>query len=208
LLPFSFSEEIMRTRIGGLFVLLTAAVGCSDYQQRLTATNSLWSVRAVTDRGEVADCRLISRVDSNDSLRGCGLTVQPTVEECLRYQVTFAGGDTLLMNGPVGEAYDCSGRSAAPPMTSAQTPAPAPTSAATPTPGVTTSPRTKQVEFVARRDAVKGCVYLDTVDVKTVCPNGSEESKDCLTDRAIGSGGNTVLLEGDGAQIFACKASP
>jgi len=90
------------------------AVSCSDYQQRLTATNSLWSVRAVTDRGDVSDCRLISRVDSNDSLSGCGLTVQATVEECLRYQVTFAGGDTLLMNGPVGEAYDCSGRSAAP----------------------------------------------------------------------------------------------
>jgi hypothetical protein len=112
------------------------------------------------------------------------------------------------MNGPVGEAYDCSGRSAAPPTTSAQSPAPSPTSAATPTPGVTTSSRRKQVEFVARRDAVKGCVYLDEVNVKAACPNGSGESKDCLADRAIGSGGNTILLEGDGAQIFACKASP
>jgi hypothetical protein len=197
----------MRTRIGGLFVLLGAVIGCSDNRQ-LTATESLWSVRAVTDRGEVADCRLISRVDSNDSLRGCGLTVQPTVEECLRYQVTYAGGDTLLMNGPVGEAYDCSGRSAAPPTTSAQSPAPPPTSAATPTPAVSTSPRRRQVEFVARRDAVKGCVYLDEVDVKAACPNESDESKDCLANRAIESGGDTVLLEGDGAQIFACKASP
>jgi hypothetical protein len=197
----------MKTGIGGLFVLLGAVIGCSDHRQ-LTATKSLWSVRAVTDRGEVADCRLISRVDSNDSLRGCGLTVQPTVEECLRYQVASAGGDTLLMNGPVGEAYDCSGRSAASPTTSAQSPAPAPTSAATPTPGVTTSPRRKQVEFVARRDAVKGCVYLDEVNAKAACPNGPEESKDCLANRAIESGGNTVLLEGDGAQIFACKASP
>jgi hypothetical protein len=197
----------MRTRIGGLFVLLGAVIGCSDNRQ-LTATESLWSVRAVTDRGEVADCRLISRVDSNDSLRGCGLTVQPTVEECLRYQVTYAGGDTLLMNGPVGEAYDCSGRSAAPPTTSAQSPAPPPTSATTPTPAVSTSPRRRQVEFVARRDAVKGCVYLDEVDVKAACPNESDESKDCLANRAIESGGDTVLLEGDGAQIFACKASP
>jgi hypothetical protein len=197
----------MRTRIGGLFVLLGAVIGCSDNRQ-LTATESLWSVRAVTDRGEVADCRLISRVDSNDSLRGCGLTVQPTVEECLRYQVTYAGGDTLLMNGPVGEAYDCSGRSAAPPTTSAQSPAPPPTPAATPTPAVSTSPRRRQVEFVARRDAVKGCVYLDEVDVKAACPNESDESKDCLANRAIESGGDTVLLEGDGAQIFACKASP
>jgi hypothetical protein len=196
----------MRTRIGGLFVLLGAVIGCSDNRQ-LTATESLWSVRAVTDRGEVADCRLISRVDSNDSLRGCGLTVQPTIEECLRYQVTYAGGDTLLMNGPVGEAYDCSGRSAAPPTTSAQSPAPPPTSAATPTPAVSTSPRRRQVEFVVRRDAVKGCVYLDEVDVKAACPNESEESKDCLANRAIESGGDTVLLEGDGAQIFACKAS-
>jgi hypothetical protein len=197
----------MRTRIGGLFVLLGAVIGCSDNRQ-LTATESLWSVRAVTDRGEVADCRLISRVDSNDSLRGCGLTVQPTIEECLRYQVTYAGGDTLLMNGPVGEAYDCSGRSAAPPTTSAQSPAPPPTPAATPTPAVSTSPRRRQVEFVARRDAVKGCVYLDEVDVKAACPNESDESKDCLANRAIESGGDTVLLEGDGAQIFACKSSP
>jgi hypothetical protein len=136
------------------------------------------------------------------------LTVQPTVEECLRYQVTYAGGDTLLMNGPVGEAYDCSGRSAAPPTTSAQSPAPPPTPAATPTPAVSTSPRRRQVEFVARRDAVKGCVYLDEVDVKAACPNESDESKDCLANRAIESGGDTVLLEGDGAQIFACKASP
>jgi len=206
--PFSFSEENMRIGIGGMFLVLTAAVGCSDYQQMLTATNSLWRVRAVTDRGEVADCRLISRVDSNDSLRGCGLTVQPTVEECLRYQVASAGGDTLLMNGLVGEAYGCSGRSTAPPTTSAQGLAPPSTSAATPTPGVTTFPRRRQVEFVAQRDAVKGCVYLDEVDVKANCPNGSGESKDCLASRAIESGGNTILLEGDGAQIFACKASP
>ena len=197
----------MRIGIGGALLLLAAAVGCSGYQQMLTATNSLWSVRVVTDRREVADCRLISRVDSNDSLRGCGLTVQPTVEECLRYQVTSAGGDTLLINGLVGEAYDCSGRSAPSPTTSAQRPAPPSTSAATPTPGVTTAPRSKQVEFVTRRDAVKGCVYLDEVDVKVACPNGSGASKDCLADRAIGSGGNTILLEGDGAQIFACKAS-
>jgi hypothetical protein len=197
----------MRIAIGGVFLLLAAAVGCSDYQQRLTATNSIWSVRAVTDRGEVADCRLIGRVDSNDSLRGCGLTVQPTVEECLRYQVTFAGGDTLLMNGVVGEAYDCRGRSTARPTASAPKPAPPSTSAATPTPGVTTSPRTEQVEFVTGRNAVRGCVYLDEVDVKTACPK-SEESKECLADRAIESGGNTILLEGDGAQIFACKASP
>jgi hypothetical protein len=197
----------MRIGIGGALLLLAAAVGCSDYRQMLTATNSLWSVRVVTDRGEVADCRLISRVDSNDSLRGCGLTVQPTVEECLRYQVTSAGGDTLLINGLVGEAYDCSGRSA-PSTTSAQRPAPPSTSAATPTPGVTTAPRSKQVEFVTRRDAVKGCVYLDEVDVKVACPNRSGESKDCLADRAIGSDGNTILLEGDRAQIFSCKASP
>jgi hypothetical protein len=111
------------------------------------------------------------------------------------------------MNGPVGEAYDCSGRSAPSPTTSAQRLAPPSTSATTPTPGVTTSPRSKQVEFVARRGAVKGCVYLDEVEVKAACPNGSEESKDCLANRAIESGGDTVLLEGDGAQIFACKAS-
>jgi hypothetical protein len=51
-------------------------------------------------------------------------------------------------------------------------------------------------------------VYLDEVNARGPCPNGLEESKDCLAELAIQSGGNTVLLAGDGAQVFACKASP
>ncbi|HSD72164.1 MAG TPA: hypothetical protein VLE54_05210 [Thermoanaerobaculia bacterium] len=196
----------MRAGAGGAILLITAAIGCSDYQQTLSATKSIWSVRAVTDRREVADCRLIGRVDSNDSVRGCGLTVQPTVEECLRYQVVSVDGDTLLMNGFVGEAYDCAGRSVPPATTLAETPGPTPAPAASPSPRVPTSPPRERVRFVARRDDVKGCVYLDEVNAKASCPNGSGESKDCLAELAIQSGGNTVLLAGDGAQVFACKS--
>lgn len=206
--PFPFGEDIMRAGIGGVLLLLGAAIGCSDYQQTLSATKSIWSVRAVTDRREIADCRLIARVDSNDSVRGCGLTVQPTVEECLRYQVVSVNGDTLLMNGLVGEAYDCAGRSVPPATTLAERPAPPPAPAASPRPKVPTSPPRERVKFVTRRDEVKGCVYLDEVNAKAPCPNGSWELKDCLAELAIQSGGNTVLLAGDGAQVFACKASP
>jgi hypothetical protein len=191
-----------------MLLLVASAIGCSDYQQTLSATKSIWGVRAVTDRREVADCRLIGRVDSNDSVRGCGLTVQPTVEECLRYQVVSVDGDTLLMNGIVGEAYDCAGRRAPPATTLAEKPGPPPAPAASPSPKVSTSPFRERVRFVTRRDAVKGCVYLDEVSARAPCPNGQGEWKDCLAELAIQSGGNTVLLAGDGAQVFACKASP
>jgi hypothetical protein len=54
-------------------------------------------------------------------------------------------------------------------------------------------PLEQQVEFVVAGTGSKACVCLDEVDVKVACPNGSEESKDCLANRAIESGGNTIL---------------
>src|SRR5206468_664530 len=100
---------------------------------------SIYDVRVTTHPNDVADCRLIEHVDSRDSAKGCGLTVQPTPEECLRYQVRRAGGDTLLTKGPAGDAYDCSGgvQKAAPATPPTPTPAatlPAPTSRPTPLP--------------------------------------------------------------------------
>ena len=126
-------------------VVLLAASGCVDYTATTRATRSIYSVRVVTSAAEVGDCRLIGRVNARDEERGCGLTVQPTTEECLRYQVRRVGGDTLVSSGFVGDAYDCSGggASASAPATtqtaSAPTPPPAaaplaPTAAAPPTP--------------------------------------------------------------------------
>ena len=111
--------------IRALLLSVLLAVGCAGYKEQAHATSAIWSVRVTTTAGDVADCRLIRHVDSRDSALGCGLTVQPTPEECLRYQVKRAGGDTLLMRGPAGEAYDCSGGTAG----VAATPATAPTAA-------------------------------------------------------------------------------
>ena len=99
-----------------VLVLLAAfGAGCADYKADMNATTTIYEVRVTTHAADVAGCRLIERVDSRDPDKGCGLTVQPTPEECLRYQVRRAGGDTLLMRGPVGDAYDCSGRTTRPP---------------------------------------------------------------------------------------------
>jgi hypothetical protein len=76
--------------------LVAVGAGCVAYSQTRAATSSIWDVRVTTNPDGVADCRLIERVDSRDPAGGCGLTVQPTAEECLRYQVRRAGGDTLL----------------------------------------------------------------------------------------------------------------
>ena len=114
------------------------AAGCANYKADTEATSAIWTVRVTTSIADVRDCRLVRHVDSRDASLGCGLTVQPTPEECLRYQVKRAGGDTLLMRGPAGEAYDC-GTGQAPevaeatPAPTART-APAAASAAAPAP--------------------------------------------------------------------------
>jgi hypothetical protein len=187
-------------------VLLSAIEGgCSDYTQTRAATGSIFDVRVTTSRGEVEDCRPIGGVDSRDAARGCGLTVQPTPEECLKYQVKRAGGDTLLRRGPVGDAYDCSRPSATPPEPDRATQPPS----TPPHQHAASSPPKSRVRIVLSREMAKGCVYLDEVDLKAACPDElGATSDDCVSDRATKAGGDMVLVDGDRAQIFSCKATP
>lgn len=209
--------------------MFAVASGCTDYKQTYQATTSIWDVRVTTNRGDVAACRLIRGVDSRDSQRGCGLTVQPTFEECLRYQVRLAGGDTLLMNGPVGEAYDCSGHGtgsaeAAPATPAEPTPTvtaprpsataiPAPPSTAPlpePTPGTPSmeTPPGARVRITADRDAAKGCVYLGDVAGADACRDEHGETSGPCAREAVQAGGDLILRTDDRAQIFSCKARP
>lgn len=202
----------LRVRAPAALVLLSAtAVGCAEYRQLHAATKSISDVRVTTSRGEIGDCRLIGGVDSRDTARGCGLTVQPTPEECMKYQVRRAGGDTLLLGGPIGDAYYCSRSSA-----TAATPEPAPTTRPAPTspptppppPPAATPPPKSGVRIVLNRELAKGCVYLGDVDLKLACPDGGKTSQACVSDRAIEAGGNTVFLDGGRAQIFSCEPTP
>ena len=119
-----------RGRILRAVLLGTLAGGCANYKADTEATSAIWTVRVTTNIADVRDCRVIRHVDSRDTSLGCGLTVQPTPEECLRYQVKRSGGDTLLMRGPAGEAYDC-GTGKEPAVAEA---APAPTAHPAPAP--------------------------------------------------------------------------
>src|SRR5476649_1804048 len=121
--------------LAGLLVWTWFGMGCTNYKADTDATSAIWKVHVTTSAAEVAPCRFIQHVDSRDTTLGCGLTVQPTPEECLRYQVKRLGGDTLLIRGPAGDAYACSpiapeAAPAAPPATPAAAPlavpAPAP----------------------------------------------------------------------------------
>ena len=119
-----------RGRILRAVLLGALAGGCANYKADTEATSAIWTVHVTTNIADVRDCRVIRHVDSRDTSLGCGLTVQPTPEECLRYQVKRSGGDTLLMRGPAGEAYDC-GTGKEPAVAEA---APAPTARPTPPP--------------------------------------------------------------------------
>ena len=200
-------------------VLLSAiAVGCADYRLTSAATASISDVRVVTKAGEIGDCRPLGRVDSRDTARGCGLTVQPTPEECLKYQVRRSGGDTLLLAGPVGDAYDCSNQSpgSEPAAPRAQTvradspePPAAPPSISTPRASAAAPPARSGVRIVRSREMARGCIYLDDLDLKTACAGEiGEAAEDCVSSRAVEAGGDTVLLDEDRAQIFSCKAAP
>jgi hypothetical protein len=215
---------------GALPLLLAAAIGCAAYNQSLSKTKSIWSVKVTTNREDVKNCRHLAYVDSTDTQKGCGLTAQPTPEECLRYQVLAAGGDTLLANGFVGEAYLCSAAAPTaseplaapapaaapapspvppPPPTPAAAPAPMSAPAPSPTPAppmAAPAPDSSGVRLVPSLEAVKGCVYLDEMDMKTECPaEGTGVPISCISERAARAGGNRVLLEGDRALIFSCK---
>jgi hypothetical protein len=63
------------------------------------------------------------------------------------------------------------------------------------------------VRLVQSREAVKGCVYLGDINLKAECPvEGTATPISCIAERAARAGGNTVLIEGDRAPIFFCKA--
>jgi hypothetical protein len=231
----------MRSYTGALLALLLAAgFGCTSYKLTSKATKDIWDVRVTTNPNDVRDCRRVAFVDSTDKNRGCGLTAQPTTLECLRYQVVLAGGDTLLANGFVGEAYQCLAPSPTPSELSATpipsptllpsvTPTPAPRPTPTPIPSavprpvptmpptpvttpvpapvkVSPTPSGAGVRLVQSRDTVKGCVYLDEIDLKAECSvEGGGTPISCIAERAARGGGNTVLVEGDRALIFSCK---
>jgi hypothetical protein len=194
--------------------------GCSDYKQTRGATSSIWDVRVTTNPKEVGDCRLIEGVDSRDSARGCGLTVQPTPEECLRYQVRRAGGDTLLLKGPVGDAYHCSGRATNPQEAGRATPpttAPPPTSTPQPPAPKTPTPPSERfaeprpasrVPITQDRESARGCVYLGDAASKAECTDEQGEASGDCADQALRAGGDLILLDGARAQIFSCKAKP
>jgi hypothetical protein len=230
---FLFHAEVsMRTLIGGALTLLLATTfECPEYKQNLKATKSIWDVKLAESREDVKNCRRLGYVDSTDEKKGCGLIAQPTTEECLRYQVLMAGGDTLLANGVVGEAYLCStsapvpsGPPATPPPSeSLATPtpsaapaplvvaSPSPTPAPVPSPGpappeVPAATASGGVLFVQSLEAVKGCVYLREFDLRAECPVASAGSQlPCISEHAARAGGNTVLIENDRALFFSCK---
>ena len=212
--------------------LLALAPGCADYKQVNDATRTIGAVHVTANAADVADCRFLEKVDYRDTAKGCGLTVSPTPEECLRYQVRRAGGDTLLRNGPIGSAYACSSQAVAgkaetsapaPPAPSADpapapsaaeassaAPPPAPTVTAAPTaaatPSVAAAQPTSGVRMTYDRDEAKGCVYLGNFAPGTACegPDG-QLSPDCA-DQAKKADADLVLIEGVQAQMFSCKA--
>jgi hypothetical protein len=227
-----FSPAIGRLGTAAAIALLALAPGCANYQQVTDATRTIDAVHVTAKAADVADCRFLEKVDYRDTAKGCGLTVQPTPEECLRYQVRMIGGDTLLRNGPVGSAYACSSHAAestaaatTAPATSAApaptapsaatapadpTPAPSPTPepspSPAPTPSVSAAQPTSGVRLTFDRDEAKGCVYLGDFAPGTACegPDG-QLSSDCA-DQAKKAGADLVLVEGVRAQMFSCKA--
>jgi len=215
--------------------LLALAAGCADYKQVTDATRTIDAVHITATAADVANCRFLEKVDYRDTAKGCGLTVNPTPEECLRYQVRRAGGDTLLRDGPVGKAYACSSiaaatktETAAPASSAASTPtssaaaadpapvptagavpaasAPTPSPSPVPTPSVSAAEPTEGVRLTFDRDAAKGCVYLGDFAPGTACEGQDGQlSRDCA-DQAKKAGADLVLVQDVRAQMFSCKA--
>ena len=211
-------------------LLAAFGVGCTAYKDDRSATATIWQVHLTTNPKDVAGCRLIESVDSRDTAKGCGLTVQPTPEECMRYQVRRAGGDTLLMNGPIGGAYACGAPETPVPTAGAQAPAAPPTTttptavstpappapaaavpapmAPVPTPLVATPAPGPAISFSSDRATAKGCTYLGDVTGAGPCTvDHGRASGDCA-DQALAAGGDLILVDGARFQIFACKARP
>jgi hypothetical protein len=138
----------------------------------------------------------------------------------MRYQVRRAGGDTLLINGPIGEAYDCSVHAAAtetptvPPPTATPpreeirpSPAPAPAAPA-PAPPPAHAPPESPVRITREREMAKGCVYLGDADPAATCTEAGGEATGGCADQARKAGGNLILRDGERSQIFSCPTKP
>jgi hypothetical protein len=226
-----FSPVIRGFGTATAIVVLAFASGCANYKQVNDATRTIDAVHVTAKAADVADCRFLEKVDYRDTAKGCGLTVNPTPEECLRYQVRLVGGDTLLRDGPVGKAYVCSSQAevanaepttpaspepapnpapvpAASVASAASAPTPPASPSAPPTPSVSAAQPPSGVRLTFDRDEAKGCVYLGDFAPGTACegPDG-QLSPDCA-DRAKKAGGDLVLVQDVRAQIFSCKARP
>ena len=213
-----------------LFVCVFAS-GCAASNADIGAASATKTVRVTTNIGDLRDCRIIRHVDSRDTALGCGPSTQSaTPEECLLYQVRRAGGDTLLLRGPAGEAYDCV--SAAAPAVAAQDPPPAPkigtktsamASPSPPTNAAAASPISERsaaptaqatalkmplsVRVTTDRSSARGCVYLGDLDWTAACGSGGAAMEPCA-DTAQSLGGNLVVRDGARAEAFWCRPTP
>ena len=203
-----------------LLVSCALISGCASHKPDTTVAGSTGTVRVTTNIGDVRDCRIIRHVDSRDTALGCGPTAQPAPEECLRYQVRLSGGDTLLVRGPAGEAYDC-GRAESLALAEHEPPA-VPTNqakaataipervAAAPAADVATpaTPRAvpepiPSVRATADRSLARGCVYLGDVNWTAAC----SESGACAEE--VGKLGGNLVVHGTGrAEVFWCRPTP
>ena len=228
----------MRRRIAAATPALAALLllsRCTDYARTHRATMTIWDVRVVKSEAEVAGCRFLVPVDSRDATRGCGSTVQPTPEECLRYQVRYAGGDTLLVNGPIGKAYSCSPEapaeepaaaapappaapSPAPTAAAAPAPTPRPAAARPPTPPVPAPTAAPPVAAPPPPSAPAPGLPSVRVTEDRGAAKGcvyvgdvpsavacGDASAACV-EEAARAGGNLVVVSSAGAQIFSCPA--
>jgi hypothetical protein len=192
-------------RIVRVLLLGVLAAGCANYKADTDATGAIWTVRATTSVADVKDCRLIRHVDSRDASLGCGLTVQPTPEECLRYQVKRAGGDTLLMRGPAGEAYDCgsgTATAAAEAAPSATAAAPTRAVAAAPTPLPTSPPAVPSPSEPVRTPAAAAVVPPPAPAAPAATPAPSVRAN---TDRSAARG---CVYLGEIDWTAACGEAP
>jgi hypothetical protein len=215
-----------------ILVVCVLATGCAANKADTTAANAIQTVRVTTNIGDVRDCRIIRHVDSRDTALGCGQSTQSTTpEECLRFQVRRAGGDTLLMRGPAGEAYDCGSIEA--PAVAAQEPSPAPkvgtktsTSASpqAPTNAATTTPipervaaptvpaaapeMTPSVRVTTDRSSARGCVYLGDLDWTAACGVTAGAAMGPCADTARRLGGNLIVRDGARVDAFWCRPTP
>ena len=179
---------------------------------------SIEAVRVTTNIGDVRNCRVIRHVDSRDTSLGCGSAAPATAEECLRYQVMRSGGDTLLMRGPAGEAYDCGG-SASPGSASSTrlTPTPAPASVPVPTPvperlaapaAAPRGPEPPSTRATTDRSLARGCVYLGDLDWTAACGEAAGAASGPCAEESRRLGGNLIVQGGSSAEVFWCRPTP